>query len=57
MGLNRAGGRARDWKKHGSSMRLVQDDGMSQVEVAKLLGRHNIVMPGEVASRLNIGRA
>ena len=36
---------------------LVQDDGMSQVEVAKLLGRHNIVMPGEVASGLNIGRA
>ncbi len=39
-GLNRAGGRTREIEKPGSSHALVREDGLTQVEVAELLGRH-----------------
>ena len=39
-GLNRAGGRTRELEEAWIIHALVRDDGMSQVEVAELLGRH-----------------
>src|SRR5208337_3539466 len=39
-GLNRAGGRTRELEEAWIIQALVRDDGMSQVEVAELLGRH-----------------
>jgi len=39
-GLNRAGGRTRELEEAWIVQALVRDDGMSQVEVAELLGRH-----------------
>ena len=40
-GLNRAGGRTRELEEAWIIQALVREDGMSQVEVAELLGRHN----------------
>jgi len=39
-GLNRAGGRTRELEEAWIIQALVREDGMSQVEVAELLGRH-----------------
>ncbi len=39
-GLNRAGGRTRELEEAWIIHALVREDGMSQVEVAELLGRH-----------------
>jgi ParB-like chromosome segregation protein Spo0J len=39
-GLNRAGGRTRELEEAWIVQALVREDGMSQVEVAELLGRH-----------------
>jgi ParB-like chromosome segregation protein Spo0J len=39
-GLNRAGGRTRELEEAWIIHALVQEDGLSQVEVAELLGRH-----------------
>src|SRR3989454_1591297 len=39
-GLNRAGGRTREIEEAWIIHALVREDGMSQVEVAELLGRH-----------------
>jgi ParB-like chromosome segregation protein Spo0J len=39
-GLNRTGGRTRELEEAWIIQALVRDDGMSQVEVAELLGRH-----------------
>src|ERR1051326_5225763 len=39
-GLNRAGGRTRELEEAGIIPALVREDGLSQVEVAELLGRH-----------------
>jgi hypothetical protein len=39
-GLNRAGGRTRELEEASIIHALVREDGMSQVEVAELLGRH-----------------
>ena len=39
-GLNRAGGRTRELEEAWIVQALVRDDGLSQVEVAELLGRH-----------------
>jgi ParB/RepB/Spo0J family partition protein len=39
-GLNRAGGRTRELEEAWIIQPLVREDGMSQVEVAELLGRH-----------------
>ena len=40
IGLNRAGGRTRELEEAWIIQALVREDGMSQVEVAELLGRH-----------------
>jgi ParB-like chromosome segregation protein Spo0J len=39
-GLNRAGGRTRELEEAWIIQALVREDGLSQVEVAELLGRH-----------------
>jgi ParB-like chromosome segregation protein Spo0J len=39
-GLNRAGGRTRELEEAWIIQALVREDGMSQIEVAELLGRH-----------------
>src|ERR1700694_3042670 len=39
-GLNRAGGRTRELEEAWIIQALVREDGMSQLEVAELLGRH-----------------
>ena len=39
-GLNRAGGRTRELEEAWIVQALVREDGLSQVEVAELLGRH-----------------
>lgn len=56
-GLNRAGGRTRELEEAWIVHALVREDGMSQVEVAELLGRHKswVCRQKSVTNRNGIG--
>ena len=54
-GLNRAGGRTRELEEAWIIHALVREDGMSQVEVAELLGRHKSWVCRRLASNRAVG--
>ena len=55
-GLNRAGGRTRELEEAWIIHALVREDGMSQVEVAELLGRHKSWVCRRLALIERLGR-
>jgi len=55
-GLNRAGGRTRELEEAWIIQALVREDGLSQVEVAELLGRHKTWVCRRLALIERLGR-